>query len=114
MDLNTIGALTFEEPASPSQQPITQILRARSTSPADREQRREQGKCVRCGGYGHWVKECPAKAYNDKTLGSGPSKIVVSALDVDTEDEELGSDEYDSDRETFEEYLDRLHTGKGI
>jgi hypothetical protein len=53
--------------------------RARSISPAERQQLRKQAKCVRCGSSEHWVKDCNIEPYKEtgkKVPPPGP-KIVV-------------------------------------
>ena len=40
-------------------------LSASSTSLAERNRRRQQGSCVRCGSSSHWVKDCPRKAHKE-------------------------------------------------
>lgn len=40
-------------------------LSASSTSLDERNRRRQQGSCVRCGSPGHWVKNCLMKAHKE-------------------------------------------------
>lgn len=44
---------------------INSIQPVSSTSLDERNRRRQQGCCVRCGSPSHWVKDCPAKAHKD-------------------------------------------------
>ena len=55
MDLNTFEFNTIH-PASPP-------IRARSISPVQRQSLRQEGKCVRCGSWRHWVADCPQEPY---------------------------------------------------
>ena len=52
IQLNSIGLST---PASPR--------RAHSISPVRRQSLREEGKCVRCGSWRHWVSDCPLEPH---------------------------------------------------
>jgi hypothetical protein len=65
MDLNTIdiGAITIGQ-------------QARSSSPAERQRLRQEGKCVRCGSQDHWVKDCPIQPFS-----SSGKKMTIAALD---------------------------------
>ncbi len=51
-------------------------LRAASASPKVRQERREQGACVRCGSQDHWVHRCPLLPYS---RSASPSLRSVSA-----------------------------------
>jgi Retrotransposon gag protein len=55
LELNTLSFQTGQRPASPP--------RARSTSPAQRQVLRLEGKCVRCGSLRHWVSDCPLEPH---------------------------------------------------
>lgn len=80
----SVGAISISAidagPSSPSHSPLR---RARSISPARREQYRAEGRCVRCGSYEHWVNSCPLSPYT-----SGRGKAVTTPDD----DSELVSD----------------------
>lgn len=47
--------------------------RARSISPAHREQYRSEGRCIRCGSYDHWVRSCPLQPYRKQTARRIPA-----------------------------------------
>jgi hypothetical protein len=56
LELNTLSFQTGQRrSASPP--------RARSTSPAQRQVLRLEGKCVRCGSSRHWVSDCPLEPH---------------------------------------------------
>ena len=58
--------------------------RARSISPARRDQYRQQGRCVRCGSYGHWVGSCtlqPHKPEGRKQIVKRRNPVDLVALD---------------------------------
>jgi len=71
--INTISAIT-EPPRSSS--PSTNS-RARSISLAERQLRRKQGNCVRCGSREHWVKDCDVLLYKTgkKVPPPGPKLV---------------------------------------
>jgi hypothetical protein len=54
-----IAVLENRYPSAPTSRPPSP--RARSISPARRNQYRIEGRCVRCGSLGHWVAHCPLK-----------------------------------------------------
>ncbi len=54
-------------------------LRAASSSPKVRWERREQGACVRCGSQDHWVHRCPLLPYS---RSASPSLRSVSAMSL--------------------------------
>jgi hypothetical protein len=56
---------------------------ARSVSPAQREQYRKEGRCVRCGSQDHWVGNCPLQPYKKQT---GKKTLL------DESDDEVDSD----------------------
>ena len=68
MDLNTvnIGAMTIGQ-------------QVRSSSPAERQRLRQEGKCVRYGSQDHWVKDCYIRPFS-----SSGRKVTISALDDDS------------------------------
>ena len=93
--INTISTIT-EPPRSSS--PSTN--RARSTSPAERQLRRKQGNCVRCGSREHWVKDCDIQPYKDTgklvsppgpkvMVGENGRKVIICPVDYDRSDSEL-------------------------
>jgi hypothetical protein len=61
--------------------------RARSISPARRDQLREEGKCVRCQAQDHWVSDCPlaphsprARAlYSSASAGVAGKRVTIAA-----------------------------------
>ena len=58
--------------------------RARSISPARRDQYREQGRCVRCGSYDHWVGTCPLQPHKPearKQVAFRGNPIDLAAFD---------------------------------
>ena len=92
--INTISAIT-EPPRSSS--PSTNS-RARSTSPAERQLRRKQGNCVRCGSREHWVKDCDIQPYKDTgklvpppgpkvMVGENGRRVVICPVDYDSDSE---------------------------
>jgi len=110
--INTINAIT-SSPRSPS--PHTNS-RARSTSPAERQLRRKQGKCVRCGSDEHWVKDCDIQPYKEtkKVPPLGPKvvrgengrKVIICAVNSDggyDSDHSIGPYGPDSDSDDSEE-----------
>ncbi len=79
MDINTIS-LNAIDVAPP---------RARSVSPARREQYRSAGRCVRCGSHDHWVGSCPLQPFQ-RTKQIGKRTLLVesdSEMDSDWEAE---------------------------
>jgi Retrotransposon gag protein len=79
MDVNTItlNSINLSKPRSPSS--TSSAGRARSISPARREQYRSQGRCVRCGSHDHWVGSCSLQPYR--------KQIVRRTLPVESDDE---------------------------
>jgi hypothetical protein len=75
MDVSTINIGAINTSTSPT--------RARSLSPARRDQYRKEGKCVRCGDKGHWVKDCKLAPYNSSSVGITGKKVTIAALDDD-------------------------------
>lgn len=60
MDVSSMNQIyAFEETA------LAPAPAARSMSPTLREQYRLQGRCVRCGSYSHWVKDCIVKPFQE-------------------------------------------------
>jgi hypothetical protein len=109
LTINTISAITKSprpsslrcfplRPSSPSSSFHTNS-RVRSISPAERQQLRKQGKCIRCGSSEYWVKDCDIEPYKRKVPPPGPKIIVgengrkVRVCMVNDSD----SDGYDSD-----------------
>jgi hypothetical protein len=130
--INTISAITKSpRPSSPSS-PFHTNSRARSTSPAERQQLRKQGKCVRCGSSEHWVKDCDIEPYKKKVPPPGPKIVVgengrkVRICVVDDSDSDGGYDsdasigpygpdsDSDSDMEelAYQELVDRMDRGR--
>jgi len=66
--------------------------RARSTSPARREEWRISGKCVRCGSSNHWINHCPLAPARDRSLSPRarqrftPQEETEVILDAESED----------------------------
>jgi len=76
MDINSISLNAIDiVPTAPQ---------ARSVSPAQREQYRKQGQCVRCGSYDHWVGSCLLQPYKKQT--------GRRTLPVESDDDEMDSD----------------------
>lgn len=77
--------VSLEQPSSPS---VHSTQRARSTSPARRQQYRENNQCVRCGLRDHWVAMCPL-------LPSGSRKQMAKRVPAsnqgDTDDDKGGT-----------------------
>ena len=64
-------------PASP--QPPS----SRSSSPA-RQSYKEQGACLRCGSYDHWLADCdapPPLSKNTRSAGTSGKKVTIAAID---------------------------------
>ena len=76
MELNAIGVSALEL-----------FPRARSTSPERRQELREEGRCVRCGSYDHWVKYCQLRPFSPDAQGR-TGKVTIAAIDDDTYDED--------------------------
>ena len=58
--------------------------RARSISPACREQYRSEGRCLRCGSHDHWVRSCPLQPYKKQKAKRIPTSDQKSdKLDLD-------------------------------
>lgn len=58
-------------------------LSASSTSLDERNRRRQQGSCVRCGSPGHWVKDCPTKAHKESNkLWNQDSQEILRRLEI--------------------------------
>jgi hypothetical protein len=55
--------------------PVTTYIQRTSTE-ADKQQLREQGKCFCCEAFGHMARECPLKPHQQtsSTYGQQPSK----------------------------------------
>jgi hypothetical protein len=64
-------------------------IRARSTSPNQREALRKQGKCVRCGSNRHWVSSCSVQPFAAATASSPPPR----PYELETDDEDTDSEE---------------------
>ena len=77
MDINSISLNAID--ISPT------VPRARSVSPARREQYRKEGRCVRCGSHDHWVGNCPLQPYK-RTMQTGRRTLLVEP------DDEIDSD----------------------
>jgi hypothetical protein len=96
MDLNAITINSIDIGASTPQSSTGS--HARSISPARREQYRAEGRCVRCGSYKHWVKDCLLQPFTarqkrelelidaGKRIGTNPGRMVIAALDDDAYD----------------------------
>ena len=121
--INTISAIT--EPLR-SSSPSTN--RARSTSPAERQLRRKQGNCVRCGSREHWVKDYDIQPYKDTgklvpppgpkvMVGENGRRVVICLVDYDS-DSKLSirpyspDSDYDSEEEAYQELVDRMDRGR--
>ena len=94
MDLGVVdvGAINVGGPnlkSSFSSRPSSPV--ANSVSPLVRENRRRQGFCVRCGGKGHWVADCPAQAavnaVREKALGLWSDGSEGSDVEWNSDDE---------------------------
>ena len=91
--INTISAIT-----EPLQSSSPSTNRARSTSPAERQLRRKQGNCVRCGSREHWVKDCDIQPYKDTgklvpppglkvMVGENGRRVMICPVDYDSDSE---------------------------
>ncbi len=88
MDINAITINSIDTPSSRSSQSTSTSPRARSISPARREQYRADGRCVRCGSHKHWVGSCPLQPYKKQTGRRVPASNQgsdESELDMDME-----------------------------
>ena len=88
MDINAITINSIDTPSSRSSQSTSTSPRARSISPARREQYRADGRCVRCGSHKHWVGSCPLQPYKKQTGRRVPASDQgsdESELDMDME-----------------------------
>jgi len=56
--------------------------RARSVSPERREKYRAEGRCVRCGSYGHWVNDCTLRPFSPGPRSKPNNQANISALDA--------------------------------
>ena len=56
--------------------------RARSISPERREEYRAEGRCVRCGLYGHWVNDCTLRPFSPGPRSKPNNQANISALDA--------------------------------
>ena len=87
MDINALAINSIDIPSSQSSQ-STSRLRARSISPARRDQYRSEGRCVRCGSHDHWVGGCSLLPYKKQTAKRTPASDQgsdESDLDIDEE-----------------------------
>jgi hypothetical protein len=84
MDVSTINIGAINTSTSPT--------RAHSLSPARRDQYRKEGKCVRYGDKGHWVKDCKLALYNSSSIGTTGKKVTVTAIDDNSDSERSYSD----------------------
>jgi hypothetical protein len=73
--------------------PKTITVRAINTTPAQRLAWRKQGLCARCGGKGHWAKDCTQTPATTSSAGS--SRVTVGGFSDD--DSGGSSDDYESD-----------------
>jgi hypothetical protein len=137
--INTISIITEPLRSSPSQPssprcfPFHTNSRARSISPAERQQLRKQGKCIRCSSSKHWVKDYNIEPYKEtgkKVPPPGPKIIVgengrrVVICTVNDSDSGYDSDalirpyspnsDSDSDIEelAYQELVDRIDRGR--
>jgi|HubBroStandDraft_4_1064222.scaffolds.fasta_scaffold144995_1 hypothetical protein len=96
MELGAINAISINSIDTPSSQSSQSSqprrLRARSISPARREQYRLEGRCVRCGSHDHWVGSCPLLPHKKQTAKRIPTSDQgsdESDLDIDYEIERI-------------------------
>ena len=90
--INAISINSIDTPSSQSSQSSSTRLRARSISPARREQYRLEGRCVRCGSLDHWVGGCPLLPHKKQTAKRIPASDQgsdESDLDIDYEIERI-------------------------
>ena len=80
MDLSQVEINTIR-PVSPCR---SSSPRARSTSPAIRDQYRKASRCVRCSKEDHWVHNCPLDPY--KSTVSGKKVIIVAVNNTSNND----------------------------
>jgi hypothetical protein len=73
VDIGEINTITLTAIGQDSSSPPLPS-RARSTSPNERQRRRSLGRCVRCNGTDHWVRDCPLEPYK-------PGKKVTGAAE---------------------------------
>lgn len=121
MDLNTVqfnqlnladARATFERRDRAVQRRIAQ--RARPVSPTRRQQYRDEGRCVRCGGIGHWVAHCPFKAASQKQMVQ-LARLAQAEYDRDIRDGEstdpndaFDSRNWDTEDENSDDFDDEL------
>lgn len=58
--------------------------RARSLSPAQRDQLRQDGKCVRCGSLDHWVAHCPLAPFSSRSSSQSPIRGRTTGIGIST------------------------------
>jgi hypothetical protein len=90
MDLSQVEINTIR-PASPRR---SSSPRARSTSPAIRDQYRQASKCVRCGSKDHWVHNCPLDPYKSTVSGK---KVTIAAVNDASDDNHYNTDDFEPD-----------------
>lgn len=83
MDLNVVSLNAIDiSPSTPRS--ILKPPRARSTSPAQRQEYKKQGNCLRCGSDNHWVQDC---FFRPHSPGAQAHKIDTSRpLEISEED----------------------------
>ena len=80
---NTRCALGLEPPSLPADTPYT-ILRKSPKSKAWNSYR-TSGACLRCGGFNHWLTDCPKPAQpssqsNTQSAGKSGKKVMITAI----------------------------------
>jgi hypothetical protein len=85
-----------------------QTPRARSISPTRREQYRQEGRCVRCGSYDHWVGNCTLQPHKPERRQVVRRRTPVDLAALDPVDLNFGSD---NGWDTGDE-LERLQKGE--
>jgi hypothetical protein len=74
-------------------------IRARSTSPNQRETLRKQGKCVRCGSNRHWMSSCSVQPFAATATATAAAATALSPsppprpYELETDDEDTDSEE---------------------
>jgi hypothetical protein len=77
---------------TPAKVAIASSRRAKWVSQEERENRRQNGRCIRCGATGHMIRECPYGPPQRPMASNSIRKEKAKEIEPELDEEELGSD----------------------